>query len=820
MKKTTKILSVLLALVMVFSCVPMTAFAAERDTSSLDAYLDSDNLGAVVETLLTDLGDRKEALVPTVLKFVFMLDQLKDKAAEEGVDVATADTEALAGVLVAYADEFLAETDLNNEIGAYSGIIGTVLGGTKIDLNSVDGIMGTLAGALDYLKSKGTNFCGDAAKFSTAALYDGAGRNKKVITSANGATNIEIVYALFGFISDPSNISVIKEVITGNLDLGTVGGIISSFFDINEINEMMKNLKGEIKKMLYENLVADWNEVDNGDGTTSKVIAVEYAASAYYSFTADELLAAALVKLMTGEDVDQATAAETAKMTLSGLIGKYGDYLIASFALEPLNNDLKTALNDLVNGNEDLAILKDILNLNYEFEVKDFNFTTLAEEGIFEGLNNLVCGIIEKLVQPAVAKELALKKGGNENITANLTSFCSYVLKTLSTYNGGKLEFTIDGKPYSYDFSSFTADKLAGMDLEAMLLEVVNLLVPSLLNIEVPEDVDSLENLLSYAAYYAIDYYMVQPEECAFTTDYKDHVFNADGTIKDLDYTAWVDSMGKMAMEVADYWLARAGVGYAASTADNWEGIFEDIVDWALTWIAGIPAVADELSFEVGVEDGYGPWYKLNVVINELFALNFINDCGDETFVVDTYTLFIEKLVPSLVDCDFAAFANVLGKNDDKESLFNKSVITGVLDLVDNLLFSLFEHKCGETATFTKAATETQDGYEGTYCKDNGHYIGEVTVTPATGVKDPVTPPVEPPVDEPVEPDYTLGDVDGDDKISPADARLALRAAANLETLEGNAFAAADVDGDGKVTPSEARAILRVAANLDTTFVV
>ena len=807
MKKTTKILSVLLALVMVFSCVPMTAFAVERDTSSLDAYLDSNNLGAIVETLLTDLGDRKEELVPTVLTFVFMLDELKNKAAELNVDVATADTNALADVLVTYANDFLADADLNSELGSYSSLIGMVLGGTTIDLNSIDGIMGTLAGALDYLKSKGTNFCGDAAKFSTAALYDGAGRNKKVITKANGASSLDIVYALFGFISDPSNISVIKTVIRGELTLGTVGDLLGSMadFDINEINDVMKNLKVEIKKALYDNLVATWVEVDNGDGTVSHVIETAYADSQYVNFTADELLAAALVKLITGEEVDQATANETAKMTFSQLLGKYGDYVIGSFAIEPLNNDLKNALNDLVNGNEDLAVLKDIINLDYEFEVADFNFTSLAENGIFEGLNDLVCGIIEELVQPAVATELALKKGGNENITANLTSFCSYVLKTLASYNGGKLEFVVEEQTYTYDFSGFTAEKLAEMDLEAMVMEVVKLFVPTL-----PADVDTIENALMYAGYQAIDTYMVQPEECAFTTDYKDLVYNADGTIKDTDYTTWVNAMGTMAMDVADYWLARAEVGYANSTADNWEGIFEDIVDWALNWIAGIPAVADELTTEVGVADG-SAWYKLNVILNELVALNFINDCGDATFVVDTYTLFIEKLVPSIVDCDLSAFANVLGKNDDAESLFNKSVITGVIDLIDNFLFSIFEHNCGETATFTKAATATHDGYEGVYCVANGHYIGEVTVTPATGVETP---------DEPAEPEVTIGDVDGENGITPADARLALRCAAGLDTLEGAAFAAADVNGDGSVTPAEARAILRVAAGLDATFTV
>ena len=40
MKKFTKILSVFMALLMVATCIPMTAFAQGRDTSSLDAYID------------------------------------------------------------------------------------------------------------------------------------------------------------------------------------------------------------------------------------------------------------------------------------------------------------------------------------------------------------------------------------------------------------------------------------------------------------------------------------------------------------------------------------------------------------------------------------------------------------------------------------------------------------------------------------------------------------------------------------------------------------------------------------------------------------
>ncbi len=59
------------------------------------------------------------------------------------------------------------------------------------------------------------------------------------------------------------------------------------------------------------------------------------------------------------------------------------------------------------------------------------------------------------------------------------------------------------------------------------------------------------------------------------------------------------------------------------------------------------------------------------------------------------------------------------------------------------------------------------------------------------------------------------GDVNGDGKVTTADAREALRAATGLTELSEDAKKAADVNGDGKVTSSDARDILRQAVELD-----
>ena len=55
------------------------------------------------------------------------------------------------------------------------------------------------------------------------------------------------------------------------------------------------------------------------------------------------------------------------------------------------------------------------------------------------------------------------------------------------------------------------------------------------------------------------------------------------------------------------------------------------------------------------------------------------------------------------------------------------------------------------------------------------------------------------------------GDIDGDGKISAADARLVLRMSVGLEKIDMTA----DVDDDGKVSAADARLILRVSVGLE-----
>ncbi len=59
------------------------------------------------------------------------------------------------------------------------------------------------------------------------------------------------------------------------------------------------------------------------------------------------------------------------------------------------------------------------------------------------------------------------------------------------------------------------------------------------------------------------------------------------------------------------------------------------------------------------------------------------------------------------------------------------------------------------------------------------------------------------------------GDVNGDGKITAADARTVLRHSASLESLEDLFSAAAEITKDSKITAADARKILRVSAGLE-----
>ena len=83
--------------------------------------------------------------------------------------------------------------------------------------------------------------------------------------------------------------------------------------------------------------------------------------------------------------------------------------------------------------------------------------------------------------------------------------------------------------------------------------------------------------------------------------------------------------------------------------------------------------------------------------------------------------------------------------------------------------------------------------------------------------KEPDKKPTNP--DKPKDPTETgtMGDIDGDGKITSADSLLILRQSVSLEHFTDFQQKLADVDGDGKITSADALEVLRYSVSLPTT---
>ena len=122
--------------------------------------------------------------------------------------------------------------------------------------------------------------------------------------------------------------------------------------------------------------------------------------------------------------------------------------------------------------------------------------------------------------------------------------------------------------------------------------------------------------------------------------------------------------------------------------------------------------------------------------------------------------------------------------------------VCGAVEAEEIPMLAPHEHVFGEWVIVDEA-TETSAG------------LREHTCTVCGAVEAEEIPMLTP------QPAGIKGDVNGDGRVTAADARLVLRAAAKIETFTDEVAALAEVTGDGKVTAADARKILRVAAKVD-----
>ncbi len=204
MKKTNKIIAVILAMVLAFSSVPLMASAAavKDDVDTVEKLIQGENLGNLVEWLLKNINNRKEEILGSVLSLVFTFVEDESLQAKIGeTDLLKATDEQLAKILIDWLNENLPEMtkDVPQEILDTVKVL--TLGRININLKSVDGIVSSLYSLAN------TNLFGDISELKEDAL-------KNVSVKKSG--NLGVIFALLQFLAD--NPQLFHKALKGELN--------------------------------------------------------------------------------------------------------------------------------------------------------------------------------------------------------------------------------------------------------------------------------------------------------------------------------------------------------------------------------------------------------------------------------------------------------------------------------------------------------------------------------------------------------------------------------------------------------------------------
>ncbi len=735
MKKANKLIALILAVIIAFSSVPLVASASaiKDEVNTVEALIQGENLGNLAEWLFTNLNTRKEKVTGTILRLVFMLTEDKEIKSHVGkTKLNKADDEALAKIFISWLNADVLP-DLQKQL-ASDPSLKDMFSIVPVDIRTVDKLIATIHSLAI------TTSLGDVSAINENSLIV----KREVIPQLNtlvtvkNSGNIGVLYALLQFLSD--NTSLIKKILSGKLDLGTFAGLNSLIND-----KIKKSISpAAIKEMLIKaveldkapymagdieedgvitasdarlilrcsvGLEPDLTEkqlaaadCDNEEGVTAADARLALRVSVsldsfpeikadYSSFTADEILAAAFLKLLTGRDsIEKEEAGAVMDLSIYGFLETYAGDIYANLLLDILNNDVKNTLSDFV-AKDKTNTIKKVINLDYEFKADTFDTYLGAGKGnMVAQLNNAVITLLEVILTKDAFKKLNLEKGGNDKLNSNLTKTFRFILPLIK-----------DVPDLGADLSGFTAAKVKKMSAEEMAVAVLKLFFKGWFknaNMKEVNKAVTLEQLAVLAAKYAATNEEWVPAEITAAAQAK--------KVETLDDKTCIELIFDIGMEVAAKTLAHNKKTTYYSLPKNTEGwtgddYLDDIVDWALGFVKGIPVIADTLNIKRGVTDKKGGFYKLNTVLNDLVDLSFIKGCGNKEFTVDIEKMLLDEFLKNLLNFDIEASVAILAKNE-KASIFNLKINEAAINFIDDLLTAFFEHVEPKKDSDTKSA--------------------------------------------------------------------------------------------------------------------
>ena len=381
MKTSKKIISVILAVIMVIGTAS-TAFAGAIDTTkSVDKLIEQENIANVAEYLLKSINNRKDDITGTVLRLAFLFLKNEDlNTFIAGRDVTELSDEQNAEILVKWLNKVLQDNTTAITEAKWYGLAKAACAflGIKLDLSNIDGAIRTLHDACEKCANPGLigvaiDFA-DLGKLNGKALKDVSVKNKG---------NLGVVKALINWLSD--NTYVIKRLIMSQLNAGSLNDTIK----IDDINAKVKEFIGKdvILDKMYR-LV--YGGAKDGD----------FATSMYKDYTADQLLAAGFIKMMKCIDatnpankIEKSECDEALSMSVYRLIAKYGPVFLENYKFKKDGKTIIEKLNSVFKGLIDALMNEDAVDAETKARFDFKEFTNADFNAIFENLGMIYDGI-------------------------------------------------------------------------------------------------------------------------------------------------------------------------------------------------------------------------------------------------------------------------------------------------------------------------------------------------------------------------------------------------------------------------------------------
>lgn len=680
MKKSTKFLSVVLAVLMVFSSMTAAICAGAADyTKVKDFKLNADQSA----TLLLD-----------------------------------------------YVDNMLAENAAKDKNGGKFSFSIPLLVDISIDYSSIDKALSTVYSTLNKYKSVLKSF-GDVKNLKFDML--------KGVQRKGG--DLKVVYALLDFLNQNSDLFV--KVINGNLSLGAANSFFNVNDEIKnmikkETNNQASDIPGFVRYFLYSATLSNklgFPETMSEAGIKTADEILNKFLNAYLTTDATKDFGGkALLPSLNGKiDINSGSVYSFLETAVNAA---YKD-----LAVTPLNNDVKaiiaqyvcggvktditesvtdaqkalvassaenpaTALTDsgiaavengflFRSGNSYYTI--DTTNANELIKIFDFNYKMPAEMKFTAGdgtitsnVNNIFGLIVKSVLNDEFEAKVNWKDGGNELLTENIA-------------NTAKVVLPLCPDSFFKGLDSATVAQIKNPNSAMQPKELVNYFVNILIKVLVPEISESLADADTFIEVGAVlaNYF---GNRVSSTIDYSDKIYK-DGKIAEKTDAEWIDMLLDLGMEIAMYYvdlntnidvdkakMAEYKTLAAKANVSLADFILDDLVDWALIDYAdGVFVAGDNIAGKRGVYDGNGGWYKFNKIINSIFPMEFLNDAsGNSEFAMDVEYVLKDKILKNLLNLDVADAINVFAKNSNKGNILNETPVTAILKVVQKLINSIF----------------------------------------------------------------------------------------------------------------------------------